>query len=325
MLEVPSKYQQFLYDVAATYRSIIADAGLPPEKADQVLGEFLWAVGEHVLHPFEFEPYHRLITEPFDYYRFGLEFFRPLVDKAHSTLTGRDRLQRITAQLAGGENVIFLANHQSEADPQIISLLLEDEWPDLGKEMIFVAGERVIADPMTAPFSMGRNLLCIYSKRHIEHPPDRKAAKILHNRKTMERMAELLGEGGHAIYVAPSGGRDRPNADGVVEVAKFDAQNIEMFRLMAQRAGRPAHFYPMALATYDIMPPPEKVETELGEPRRLRRGPVHLAIGEELDFERFADADRDARRLAQAQAAWEAVRNAYEQFRQPSGPANSSK
>lgn len=314
MIEVPLKYQRFLDDVSATYRAILAGAGLPPETADRVLGDLLWSVGEQVKHPFEFEPYHRLVTEPFDYYTFGIEFFRPLVDKGHSTLSGRDHLQQIAAQLAARENVIFLANHQSEADPQIISILLEDEWPELGKEMIFVAGERVIADPMTAPFSMGRNLLCIYSKRHIEHPPERKAAKIQHNRKTMERMADLLGEGGHAIYVAPSGGRDRPNAGGQVEVAPFDPQSIEMFRLMAQRATRPTHFYPMALATFDVMPPPEKVEVELGEPRRLRRCPVHMAIGEELDVERFSDSDRDARRAAQAQAAWTRVREMYGTF-----------
>jgi glycerol-3-phosphate O-acyltransferase len=308
------KYQRFLDDVSATYRAIVAEAGLPPETADRRLGELLWSIGEQLKHPFEFNPYHRLVTEPFDYYKFGIDFFRPLVDKSHSTLSGRDHLRKIAAQLAAGENVIFLANHQSEADPQIISILLEDEWPALGKEMIFVAGERVIADPMTAPFSMGRNLLCIYSKRHIEHPPEKKSAKVLHNRKTMERMADLLGEGGHAIYVAPSGGRDRPNADGKVEVAKFDPQSIEMFRLMAQRASRPTHFYPMALSTFHIMPPPEKVEVELGEPRKLSRCPVHLAIGEELDFEKFTDSDRDARRAAQAQAAWEAVKLAYEAF-----------
>lgn len=288
---------------------------MPPETADRLLGDLLWSVGEQVRHPFEFEPYHRLVTEPFDYYRFGIEFFRPLVDKGRSTLSGQDQLRRIAAQISAGENVIFLANHQSEADPQIISILLEDEWPELGKEMIFVAGERVIADPMTAPFSMGRNLLCIYSKRHIEHPPERKAAKVLHNRKTMERMAELLGAGGHVIYVAPSGGRDRPNASGQVEVAPFDPQSIEMFRLMALRAARPTHFYPMALATYDVMPPPEKVEIELGEPRKLRRCPVHLAIGEELDFDRFTDQDREARRAAQADAAWNAVKRAYDSFR----------
>ena len=311
---MPSKYQRILEGVPESYRAAVAQAGLPADTAERRLKEFFWSMGEQVRHPFEFEPYHRLITEPFDYYTFGVEFFRPLVDKSRSTLTGREHLQRIATQLAARENVIYLANHQTEADPQVISLLLEDEFPELGREMIFVAGERVIADPMTAPFSMGRNLLCIYSKRHIEHPPEMKAAKQLHNRKTMERMVELLDEGGHGIYVAPSGGRDRPNADGVVEVARFDPQSVEMFRLMAQRAGRPTHFYPMSLATYDIMPPPEKVEVELGELRRLRRCPVHLAMGAELNFDRFTDPDRDARRAAQADAAWQAVKDAYAKF-----------
>lgn len=308
------KYQQTLNEVAAAYRVVVAEAGLPPETADRLLGSFVWCLGEHLRHPFEFEPYHRLITEPFDYYTFGVEFFRPLVDKSRSTLTGLDVLQRIAAQLAAGDNVIFLANHQTEADPQVISIMLEDHFPSMGKDMIFVAGERVITDPMTAPFSMGRNLLCIFSKRHIEHPPERKAAKVLHNRKTMERMVGLLEEGGHAIYVAPSGGRDRPNDHGVVEVAKFDPQSVEMFRLMAQRASRPTHFYPMALATFDILPPPETVQVEIGEPRRLRRCPVHLAIGPELDLEQFTEGDRDARRVARADAAWQAVCDAYGKF-----------
>lgn len=308
------KYQRILDEVSGTYRAIVSEAGLPEATADRILTTFLWTLGEQLRHPFEFEPYHRLITAPFDYYAFGVEFFRPLVDRKRSTLSGREHLAAIAARLAARENVIFLANHQTEADPQVISILLEDEYPEMGREMIFVAGERVTADPLTVPFSMGRNLLCIYSKRYIEHPPENKAAKQLHNRKTMERMVDLLAEGGHAIYVAPSGGRDRRTPAGVVEVAPFDPQSIEMFRLMAQRAPRPTHFYPMALATYDIMPPPEKVEVELGEPRRLRRCPVHMAIGEELTFDRFTEPDRDARRAAQAHAAWQAVKSAYEAF-----------
>ena len=35
---------------------------------------------------------------------------------------------------------------------------------------------------MAMPFSMGRNLLCIYSKRHLGHPPEQRAAKQKHNR-----------------------------------------------------------------------------------------------------------------------------------------------
>lgn len=294
-----------------TYRAIVAQAGLAPDIADRNLTAFISSMGELVRQPFEFEPFHRMVRQPFDYYAFGVEFFRPLIDRQRSTVTGLTVLKDITARLADRENAVFLANHQTEADPQVISILLEDQFAPLGKDMIFVAGERVIADPMTVPFSMGRNLLCIYSKRHIDHPPEKKAAKQLHNRKTLERMVELLGEGGHAIYVAPSGGRDRPNAAGVVEVAPFDPQSIEMFRLMAQKSPRPTRFYPMALATYDIMPPPEKVEVEIGEPRRLRRCPVHMAVGDALDFERIVESDRDARRAAQAQLAWQAVATAY--------------
>jgi glycerol-3-phosphate O-acyltransferase len=314
MLDLPTKYQRILDEVSVSYRAIVAEAGLPEDTADRILKTFLWTLGEQLRQPYEFEPFHRLITEPFDYYTFGVEFFRPMVNRKQSTMTGRENLKTIEAQLAARENVIFLANHQTEADPQVISILLEDEFPAMARDMIFVAGERVISDLLTVPFSKGRNLLCIFSKRYIENPPERKADKQLHNRKTMERMVDLLGEGGHAIYVAPSGGRDRPSASGVVEVAPFDPQSIEMFRLMAQRAPRPTHFYPMALATYDIMPPPEKVEVELGEARRLRRCPVHMAIGDELNLEGFTDPDREARRTARAQAAWQAVKNAYDAF-----------
>ena len=311
---VPAKYQSILEQAATAYRDALATAGYSAADADRRLGTFLARVGEQLASPFQFEPYQRRITEPFDYYTFGVEFFRPLINKPLSTLTGRDQLTRVAAQLTSGENVIFLANHQSEADPQAISVMLEDEFDAIGREMIFVAGERVITDPLTAPFSKGRNLLCIFSKRHIDHPPEQKAAKTNHNRKTMERMAELLSEGGHCIYVAPSGGRDRRDATGTIAVAAFDPQNVEMFWLMAQRASRPTHFYPMALSTFDILPPPETVQVELGEPRTMTFTPVHLAVGAELDMAGFDALDRAERRVARADAAWRAVRDLYAAF-----------
>ena len=55
--------------------------------------------------------------------------------------------------------------------------MLEKEHPRLAEEMIFVAGHRVISDPLAVPLSIGRNLICIYSKKHIENPPEVKAAK----------------------------------------------------------------------------------------------------------------------------------------------------
>ncbi|HQX82990.1 MAG TPA: 1-acyl-sn-glycerol-3-phosphate acyltransferase [Vicinamibacterales bacterium] len=307
-------YKQTLHEVSETYRTIVAEAGEPPETANRLMSVFVKLVEEQVRAPHTFEPYHRQITAPFDYYAFGVEFLRPLMDKSRSTFTGREVMQRVATQLAAGENVIFLANHQNEADPQAISILLEDEFPAIGREMIFVAGERVITDPLTVPFSMGRNLLCIFSKRHIDHPPDQKAAKQLHNRRALEQMTQLLSDGGHCIYVAPSGGRDRINKAGVVDVAPFDAQSVEMFHLMAQRATRPTHFYPMALATYHFMPPPDTVQVEIGEPRRISRSPIHMAIAPEIDMHAFDQLDRHERREARAQAAWRAVCEAYARF-----------
>jgi glycerol-3-phosphate O-acyltransferase len=216
----------------------------------------------------------------------------------------------VTRQRAAGENVVFFANHQTEGDPQAISLLLEKTHPDVGRDITFVAGERVTTDPLAVPFSMGRNLLCIYSKRYIEHPPEKRAERQRHNQKTMERMSALFGEGGLCIYVAPSGGRDRVNSDGILEIAPFDPQSVEMYCLMARRSGRATHFYPMALDTYAFLPPPDTIQVELGEPRRITRTGIHLAVGAEIDMDalgRDVPGDKHARRSVRAHAIWTIV------------------
>ena len=228
---------------------------------------------------------------------------KPLVDEKHSSVIGHENIQEIVSHLKKGHNVVFLANHQIEADPQAISILLDPTYPGLAERMIFVAGERVITDPLAVPFSMGRNLLCIYSKRYIDNPPENKAAKQLHNKKTMELMSQLLKKGGRAIYVAPSGGRDRQNAEGVVEVAPFDPQSIEMFYLMAKKAETPTFFYPMALSTYDLLPPPETIQVEIGEVRQTQRGSIHLAVGDAINMENFPGSEitnKQERRKARA-------------------------
>jgi glycerol-3-phosphate O-acyltransferase len=264
--------------------------------------------------PFIFQPYHEKIRYPDDYYQFGKDFFHPLVDKPNSTVHGHDYIEEISAHLKKGHNVVLLANHQIEADPQVISLLLDGKYPGLAEEMIFVAGERVITDPLAIPFSMGRNLLCIYSKRYIDHPPEKKAEKQHHNKRAMDLMRLLLQEGGRCIYVAPSGGRDRRNAAGVVEVAKFDPQSIEMFYLMAQKAKTPTYFYSLALSTYDLLPPPETIQIELGEKRCSRRAPVHLCVGPCIDMEQFPGYDhpnKHDRRQARADHIWGQVCRDY--------------
>jgi hypothetical protein len=51
----------------------------------------------------------------------------------------------------------------------------------LASKVVFVAGHRVTTDPLAIPFSMGCNLLCIFSKKYMEEPPELKAAKQQQN------------------------------------------------------------------------------------------------------------------------------------------------
>lgn len=295
--------------------------GYSETECQATFGQFVKLVLEELSHPYTFEPYHPCIRTPFDYYQFGLDFIRLLINFKKSTLLGTPNVERIQAQLAKGENVILFANHQTEPDPQVISLMLEKDYGKLAVEMIFVAGHRVVTDPMAIPFSKGRHLICIYSKRHISYPPEQKEIKLQHNRLAMHQMGKLLGEGGKCIYVAPSGGRDRMNENGIVEVAPFDPQSIEMFWLVSRQAGILTHFYPLALSTYALLPPPCKVEKEIGEQRLAHCEPVHLSFGKEIDMENIPGVDgqvssvskvsKQERRLLRSDWIWKLVCEDY--------------
>ena len=312
------KHKNLFTQFYTGYLEALVKNHIDPKVYEPVFLAFLERLKEQVHSPFPFEPYHKHIRKPFDYYQFGLDFMKPLIDLTSSSVTGHAELKEISAKLKQGENVIFLANHQIEADPQALSILLEDRYKELAEEMISVAGERVLTDPLAAPFSMGRNLLCIYSKRYIDHPPERKTEKQTHNKKTMELMSQLLSEGGHSIYVAPSGGRDRLNTEGVPSVAKFDPQSIEMFYLMARKASKPTSFYPMALSTYHILPPPKTIQTEIGEARQVGRGGIHLWVGPQIQMDSFpgasAEPDKKKRRELRAEYIWNMVNTAYINF-----------
>ncbi len=314
---LPKKYYKLLLQFYTSYQEAIKTLNVDPKICDSIFSTLLDLVEKQVQRPFSFSPHHKQILTPFNHYAFGLDFFRPLIDLEHSTLKGHDHLQEITRKLEAKENVIFLANHQIEADPQAIGLLLEEKYPLLVSKLIFVAGERVITDPLAIPFSMGCNLLCIYSKKYIDHPPELKTNKQLHNKKTMELMGHLLSEGGHAIYVAPSGGRDRADKSGKVQVAPFDPQSIEMFYLMTQKASTPTSFYPMALFTYDLLPPPEGIQVELGETRQTKRGKVHLSVGAQIPMENIpglGESDKRKKREIRANFIWDRVCKEYNSF-----------
>jgi glycerol-3-phosphate O-acyltransferase len=311
---IPPKYREILRLFFDGYDEALRPHGMSIEDYHQLFLDYLEQVKKQCIEPYPFQPYHARIRKPFDHYRFGVEILKPLIERDKSTVVGQEHLKTICTELEQGHNAIFLANHQTEADPQAISILLDESSPGFAEQLIFVAGERVITDPLAVPFSMGRNLLCIYSKRYIDVPPELKTQKQMHNKKTMQLMSELLSEGGKAIYVAPSGGRDRPNKEGIFEVAPFDPQSIEMFYLMAQRAGHPTHFYPLTLKTHELLPPPETIQVELGEVRKAKRGKIHLAFGPEIDMEKFPGndlSDKHERREARARHIWNLVCTSY--------------
>ncbi|MBN4067361.1 1-acyl-sn-glycerol-3-phosphate acyltransferase [Simkania negevensis] len=315
--DLPAEIKTILLRLATDYalaqqnRKEIVQDSLPLFK------QLVFLVQKQFKTPYIFAPYHKAIREPINYQLFGVEFFRSFVDMDRSTLSDADNLKQIEVHLQRGDNVVLFSNHQSEADPQILYLLLEKKYLHLAQEMIFVAGHKVTTDILAAPFSMGCNLICIYSKKHIDFPPELKLAKQRHNQKTMKLMGSLLKEGGKCIYVAPSGGRDRRNSKGVIDIAPFDAQSVEMFRLIASQAKTTTHFYPLALATYDILPPPAEVESKLGEERKAQYSPVHLSFGKEIDMNHFPgneETDRHKKREVLAQHIWSLVNNAYQQF-----------
>lgn len=316
--EVSEKLHDIILGLYESYLVSLDNSGLHKCDIDALFNTLLGLIVLQLKSPFHFQPYHQKIEAPTNYFQFGLEFIRPLFDKPSSLIVGRKNLDLIEKQLNMGENAVLFANHQTEVDPQLMNLLLEESYPRLGSEVVFVAGDRVLTDPLAVPLSMGRNLLCIYSKRHIDTPPEKKEEKLLHNRRTMERMKALLSEGGKFIYVAPSGGRDRADAKGHVAVSAFDPQSIEMFRLMAKQSTKMVHFYPLSLITYDILPPPQQIESELGEKRKAKRGGIRFAFGEPIDMDCFPgnDAtDRHLKRQMRATHIWNLVNTNYESLK----------
>lgn len=311
--KLPSFVADILNSFYKSYVDAVAIGSISQEQVDPLLMQLTHLCVKQITHPYRFEPYHKRITSPFNYYAFGNDFIRPLIDRKRSRVLGENHLVEMENAVRRGENVILLANHQIEPDPQVISILLEERYPMIAEEMIFVAGHRVVTDPLAVPFSLGRNLLCIYSKKHIDTPPEQKAEKLMHNQRTLKKLLQLLSEGGKCIYVAPSGGRDRPDSKGYLFPEEFDPQSIELFALLAKQAKTPTHFYPLALATYALLPPPNTVEKEIGEKRHASLAPAHLNFGEEVNLETLVHEteDKQEKRVQRAKKLTDIVRRLY--------------
>jgi glycerol-3-phosphate O-acyltransferase len=309
------KYYLIAKHFALQYMSVIKKANLIHKKHEDLFLLLLKLASENIENPYDFPCYHKKITDPFDYYKFGNEFLSPLIDIEHSLTKGASHIKEMIKHLHDGHNVILFSNHQIEADPQILSLLLDDSYGEFVPNMIHVAGERVTTDPFAIPFSLGRNLLCIYSKKYLDHPPEKSLDKKEHNRRAMSDLSDLLKEGGHCFWVAPSGGRDRRGSNGEFELSPFDPKSIEMFRLLARKSKSKTHFFPLSLLTYPILPPPESVQKELGEVRKAERHPAFLSFGKEINFDELAPhhvATKHEKRELIAKAVWSLVNSHYQ-------------
>lgn len=309
---LPSHYAALFNAFQERYLKAVV---LAPEDLGPAMAQlecFLDLVISQVENPYAFEVMHHALRTPFDYYAFGLKFIRPLLDLDHSRLLGLEHLKMLEKAREKGDNVIFFANHQIEADPQVLSILLQTEAPKLAEEFFSVAGARVTSDPLAVPFSLGRNLLSVYSKNHMSTDPEKRATQQTHNLRTINALSEMLQQGGYAIYVAPSGGRDRPDAEGLVLPSPFDPTSIQLFTLLAKKARRPVYFTPMALSTYAVLPPPDTRQAQLGEERYVAKNRVGVAIGEPLNFEPFSLLEKEVRQQAAADYAGQAVMVLYE-------------
>lgn len=74
------------------------------------------------------------------------------------------------------------------------ALTLQHTHPRIATDVHYVAGDRVVSDPLCKPFSMGRNLFCVHSKKHMNDDPALKAAKSKTNRQTLITLSRELNK-----------------------------------------------------------------------------------------------------------------------------------
>ena len=289
---LPSKYKSTFLGLIDSYKAQMlkatnGDEARASEALTSIFKDMMTAyAGQIVGTPYEFPSHHICIREPFDYYQMANAYIGSLVEFDRSILRYPERWTAIQQALDAGENVVLMGNHQSEGDAAFIPLLTETTHPGLGESITYVAGDRVVTDLLCKPFSMGKNLLCVHSKKHMDDDPALKPAKMKQNLNTVKAMQRLLKKGGICIWIAPAGGRDRRGPDGSITPDTFDPAAIEMLRKLGTKKGAAkTHYYPLAMATYDIMPPPVAKEKSIGEERIVNFTGAGLSLGEELDVD----------------------------------------
>ncbi|GAB2273436.1 Glycerol-3-phosphate acyltransferase ATS12, chloroplastic [Dionaea muscipula] len=312
---LPANVASGMEELYQNYRYAVLVSKTPD--ADDIILTNMSTVLDRILvdveEPFQFAAHHRAVRDPFDYYMLGQNYIRPLIDFRNSYVGNASLFSQMEDMLMQGHNIVFISNHQTEADPAIIALLLEKQNSQIAENMICVAGDRVLTDPLCKPFSIGRNLLCVYSKKHMYDVPELVDMKKRANTRSLKEMALLLRGGSQIIWIAPSGGRDRP--DPYTKdwyPAPFDVSSVDNMRRLVEHASVPGHIFPLALLCYDIMPPPLEVEKEIGEKRIISFHGAGLSVAPEINYSDLAVGvnEEEAKKLY-TQALYDSVLEQY--------------
>ncbi|ETB61430.1 hypothetical protein YYC_01327 [Plasmodium yoelii 17X] len=217
-------------------------------------------------------------------YEWSLEFWLPLIDQKNSRFLGTDNIKKINNWIEQGHNVFIFSNHHIEADANIIKYYFHiNNAENISRNMVFIGGHKIRVDPLSRPFTVSANILCIYSKKYIEYPPHLKEEKILFNHKSLNALKNMLNLGKNIIWVAPSGGRDRKSQDNEIQISPFDPKIIKTFNIFAKRSNIKTHFVGMALNTYNICPPPNTIDVdEIEKERSCSYSPIGLNLGDDI-------------------------------------------
>ncbi|VWU49739.1 glycerol-3-phosphate 1-O-acyltransferase, putative [Hepatocystis sp. ex Piliocolobus tephrosceles] len=217
-------------------------------------------------------------------YNWSLDFWLPLINQKASKFIGIPNITKIKNWLKNNENVFILSNHHIETDANIIKMFFHtNNAEDIAKNIIFIGGHKIRNDPLSKPFSVATNLLCIYSKKYIDYPPHLKEEKTAFNLKSLNTLNNLLSKGKQIIWFAPHGGRDRKRTNESIPIGSFDKKIIQMFLIFAKRSKIKTHFVGMALNTYNICPPPNSIDVdEIEKQRTCSYSPIGINLGEDM-------------------------------------------
>ena len=141
--KLPKELYPAFQDFYNNYKQTVLTSDAPdasPELVARVMGSIADRTFNQFLDPYTFPSYHTRLLEPYDYYKFGQEYVRTLINFSKSVVGHLDRFKKVQEQLDAGDNVVLLANHQTEADPGVWALLLESVLPQMATDIIYVAG-----------------------------------------------------------------------------------------------------------------------------------------------------------------------------------------